>query len=164
MADLPPLPESASKLRKQMMLLVRRLRRETTPLELPLSQLLLLSRIEQLDTEATPTALAEHEGLRPQNLSALLRKLETAGLIGRVEDLRDKRKSRVHLSPSGQQVLQANRSNRDNWLAQAMSATLDDNEIRLLQQAGALLEKLAACNEIMPIQAKNQPPKTGSDS
>jgi DNA-binding MarR family transcriptional regulator len=137
----------ASTLRKQMMLLVRRLRRESTPLELPLSQLLLLSRIEQLGSDATPTALAEYEGLRPQNLSALLRKLEQEGLTYKEEDPSDKRKSRVHLTPAGLGVLTSNRSNRDNWLTQAMGSTLNHDELRLLQQAGQLLERLSVALE-----------------
>lgn len=163
MTDRPSIPECASKLRKQMMLLVRRLRRETTPLEMPLSQLLLLSRIEQLGSDATPTALAESEGLRPQNLSALLRKLESAGLIGREEDARDKRKSRVHLSDAGLNVLLANRNNRDHWLAQAIGATLSEAEIGLLCEAGRLLERLAACNETVPPSAAKPGHSTGHE-
>jgi DNA-binding MarR family transcriptional regulator len=156
MIDSPAIPECASKLRKQMMLLVRRLRRETTPMELPLSQLLLLSRIEQLGDDATPTMLAEQEGLRPQNLSALLRKLEEAGLVARAGDEQDRRKSRVHLSMVGMQVLTDNRNNRDNWLAQAMSASLTTDEINLLREAGPLLERLAACGETAPSPQEKQ--------
>jgi DNA-binding MarR family transcriptional regulator len=136
--------ECASKLRKQIMLLVRRLRRETTPLELPLSQLLLLSRIEQQGESATPTALAEGEGLRPQNLSALLRKLEQQGYARREDDEQDKRKYRIKLTQAGLGVLQANRSDRDNWLAQAMASALSAEEIAILHHAGNLLERLSA--------------------
>ncbi|TDR79680.1 MarR family winged helix-turn-helix transcriptional regulator [Paludibacterium purpuratum] len=139
--------DCASTLRKQMMLLVRRLRRESTPLELPLSQLLLLGRIDQLGDEATPTALAEYEGLRPQNLSALLRKLEQMGLTFKEENASDKRKSCVRLTEEGLGVLTANRNNRDNWLSQAITNTLNSEEIALLRQAGALLERLAIVAE-----------------
>ena len=121
MPDTDQTMQNASQLRKQIMLLVRRLRRETTPMEIPLGQLLLLSRIEQLGENATPTALAEYEGLRPQNLSALLRKLEQQELIDKEGDSEDKRKYRIRLTSGGLQALEHNRSSRDNWLAQAMS-------------------------------------------
>ncbi|BEV70899.1 MULTISPECIES: MarR family transcriptional regulator [unclassified Paludibacterium] len=157
MKPITDIAASASTLRKQMMLLVRRLRRESTPLELPLSQLLLLSRIDQLGNEATPTALAEYEGLRPQNLSALLRKLEQMGLTFKEEDPNDKRKSCVRLTREGMAVLAANRSNRDNWLTQAMASCLNEQEIALLQQAGPLLERLATALE----PPRNGRPKSG---
>lgn len=143
MTDAQHSARNASKLRKQIMLLVRRLRRETTSIELPLSQMLLLSRIEQLGDNATPTALAEQEGLRPQNLSALLRKLEQQGLTRKEDDAHDKRKYRIRLSAEGSQALELNRSNRDHWLAQAMEKCLNQDEVALLQQAGPLLERLA---------------------
>ncbi|MBV8046130.1 MAG: MarR family transcriptional regulator [Paludibacterium sp.] len=147
MNSTPDIADCASTLRKQMMLLVRRLRRESTPLELPLSQLLLLSRIEQLGDDATPTALAEYEGLRPQNLSALLRKLEQMGLTYKEENASDKRKSCVRLTAAGLGVLTSNRSNRDNWLTLAMTSTLTPDEVALLKQAGPLLERLAVALE-----------------
>lgn len=144
MTDSQNTVQCASRLRKQMMLLVRRMRRETRPLEMPLSQLLLLSRIEQLGENATPTALAESEGLRPQNLSALLRKIEQQGYVEREEDAYDKRKYRIKLSPGGSHVLEMNRSDRDTWLAQAMRASLNQDEIAILREAGILLERLAS--------------------
>jgi DNA-binding MarR family transcriptional regulator len=132
-----------STLRKQIMLLVRRLRRETTSVEMPLGQMFLLSRIDQLGDEASPTALAEQEGLRPQNLSALLRKLEQQGLTYREDDAQDKRKYRIRLTDVGLEALEQNRSNRDSWLAQTMSATLNPDDVAILRQAGALLERMA---------------------
>lgn len=152
MPNLDQTTRNASQLRKQIMLLVRRLRRETAPTEIPLGQLLLLSRIEQLGENATPTALAEYEGLRPQNLSALLRKLEQQGLTDKEDDVEDKRKYRIRLTHNGLQALEHNRSNRDNWLAQAMRATLSQEDLVLLLKAGHLLETLAGyANEEPPV-------------
>lgn len=140
--------ESASRLRRQMMLLVRRLRRESADLALPISLMLLLGRIEQLGEQATPTAVAWQEGLRPQNLSAMLRKLEQLALVYKQEDPLDRRKSHLKLTDEGRRVLLANRADRDSWLAQAMAASLSREEVLLLRRAGDLLERLAA----IPVQ------------
>ena len=135
--------EAATALRKQIMLLVRRMRRESATYELPLSHLMLLSRIDQLGDKASPTLLAETESLRPQNLSALLRKLEQLGLTFKVNDPHDKRKSCIKLSTEGLAMLEKTRNSRDHWLTHAMAVTLNQQEIKQLTEAGQLLERLA---------------------
>lgn len=146
MNDNETTAEIASRLRKQMLLLVRRLRRESTDPALPVSLVLLLGRIEQLGGQATPTAVAEQEGLRPQNLSAMLRKLEQLALAYKQDDPDDRRRAQLKLTEEGRRVLQASRA--DGWLAQAMETTLSAEEIALLRRAGTLLERLTA----IPVQ------------
>ncbi|QLL16100.1 MarR family winged helix-turn-helix transcriptional regulator [Pseudomonas chlororaphis] len=133
----------ASRLRGQIMAVVRRLRRETRGGSIPLAQLALLGAIDRFAGEATPSALAATEQMRSPNLASQLRALEGMGLIQRTPDAQDRRKVRVSLTEDGREALHRNRIGRDEWLAATMLACLTPQEQQLLADAGMLLERIA---------------------
>ncbi|WP_226439467.1 MarR family transcriptional regulator [Pseudomonas sp. MWU16-30316] len=105
--------------------------------------MLVISAIDRLGFEATPTAIATQEGLRSSNLAAVLRTLETATLISRTPDLQDGRVTRLVLTPAGHQLLAKSRHDRDQWLTQAMEDVLTPYERQALIQVSELLGRLA---------------------
>lgn len=149
-ASKPPAPDyplCAATLRRQVSVFVRRLRRESPSSGLSIAQLTLLANIERLGPSVNPTELAESDRLRPPNLSAMLAELERQGLIARRRASDDKRKVTVSLTRQGKGVLESNRVERESWLAQAMEHQLSRSEVDLLRRAGALLERLAYCEQ-----------------
>lgn len=133
----------AAQLRQDVMSLVRRLRQHSEGGALPVAQMLLLSRVQRLADQACPSTLAAQEGLRPQNLSALLTTLETQGYILREQNSTDKRRVVVRLTRQGEFVLEQDRARREQWLASAMAHSLDETELKILRQAGELMQRLA---------------------
>ncbi len=130
-------------LRVQLMALVRRMRREADLPTVPFSHLSLLGAIDRLCNDVNPATLAEAEGLRSSNLSALLRKLEEEGYVKKRQDGSDKRMSRISLTDEGRRVLERNRVHRESWLAGNISTYLTESEQATLFQAGELIERLA---------------------
>jgi DNA-binding MarR family transcriptional regulator len=145
MTDTPH--QHVTRLRLQIMSVVRRLRQESPTGSWSLAQLTLLGAIDRLGGQSTPTELASAERLHSSNLAALLRELDAGGLIQRNADIQDRRKTRVSLTQEGRTVLDGNRTQREAWLVTAMKACLNQEEYALLIQAGALLERIAACDE-----------------
>jgi DNA-binding MarR family transcriptional regulator len=148
--DKTALPRHAATLRIQLMSLVRRLRREAELEDVPFSQMSLLGAVDRLGEAATPTALAEAEGLRSSNLAALLRRLEEDGLVMRRSDASDKRKTRVSLTELGSTMLNGHRTRRERWLADMIQHHLSDHEQSILFEAGRLMERLAGLSESHP--------------
>lgn len=135
--------QEATLIRTQVMEMARRLRREADSDEVSWSHLLLLGAIDRYGREATPTRLAEAEGLRSSNLAKSLKELEADGYLTRRPDESDLRRVRVALTPKGQASLAEVRNRRDRWLTAAISAHLTEAERATLVSACALLSKLA---------------------
>ncbi|OWJ64483.1 hypothetical protein BWR60_24555 [Inquilinus limosus] len=133
--------------RLQLMALLRRLRRESDGGDIPLSQLMLLAALLRLGGTASPTELAAVEGLRSSNVAALLRGLETDGLVRREADAGDRRRLHVVLTDAGAQAVLENRSRREAWMAEAVAACLTPEERAQLIAVGALLQRLAEYQE-----------------
>ncbi|MFB9158815.1 MarR family winged helix-turn-helix transcriptional regulator [Chromobacterium violaceum] len=148
-ADFLPTIE-ASLLRRQLMSMVRRLRRQGSMDVLPFGLLTILGAIDRAGGDITPTELARRENLRSSNLASALRELDASGLIRRTQDPDDGRRVRVGLSEAGEAALRRNRQLRDGWLQQALQG-LSAEERDTLLRAGALLERLAA-SEPTPIK------------
>lgn len=134
---------AATKLRRQIMEMARRLRREAGADEESWSRLLLLGAIDRHGDEATPGALAVAEGLRSSNLAKALKELEVAGFLTRRTDEADRRRVRVALTPNGRQALEEVRGRRERWLASAIETSLTGTERATLIAAVDLLAKLA---------------------
>jgi DNA-binding MarR family transcriptional regulator len=137
-------PEEITQLRTQLMSLVRRMRREARSDEKSWAQLLLLGAIDRHGGMATPSMLAESEGMRSSNLAAALRTLETDGLIIRIPDTEDRRKIRVMLTQKGLELLHESRIRRETWLSTAMENSLTPEEQSLLIAAGHLMARIAS--------------------
>jgi DNA-binding MarR family transcriptional regulator len=129
----------ASELRMVLGHLMRRLRAEH---RFSLSQGAVLGR---LDREGTMSIgdLAVAERVRPQSMTQTVGDLEADGLIARRADPDDGRRMLVELTEQGRQTLEADRRQREGWLARAIAEDLSVQEQRVLMQALGLLRRLA---------------------
>lgn len=133
--------------RLQLMALLRRLRRESDGGDIPLSKLMLLAALLRLGGTASPTELATVEGLRSSNVAALLRELEKEGMVRREADAGDRRRLHVVITDAGAEAVLANRSRREAWMAEAVTACLSAEERAQLIAVGGLLQRLAEYQE-----------------
>ncbi|GBQ35943.1 winged helix DNA-binding protein [Gluconacetobacter azotocaptans] len=133
-----------SRLRAQLTRLARRLRQEARNDPESWTRMLVISAIDRLGNAATPSAIARMEDMRSSQVAAVLRDLETSGLVARHPDGIDRRVTRLVLTATGDAILMESRHRRDAWLADAIARQLTYEESKLLIQAGQLLERLAA--------------------
>jgi DNA-binding MarR family transcriptional regulator len=68
---------------------------------------------------------------------------EDAGLVARRPDPGDRRRSFVELTVAGREALEADRRHREGWLAGALAGDLSPAERALLEDAMALLRRIA---------------------
>jgi len=134
--------ELASSLRLAVMRLARRMRAERADTSLTLSQLAALSTLERHGA-MTPRELAAAERVRPPSLTRLASSLEEQGLITRAPHASDGRQVLLSVSAAGVALLREDRRRRDAWLAQQLAGLSDDERVAL-QQATAVLDRLAA--------------------
>ena len=85
--------------------------------------------------------LAATEKVQPPSMTRIVNGLEERGYLARRPDPRDGRQCLVTLTPSGREVLLANRRRRDEWLTVRV-AELDHVEREVLRQAVAILTKV----------------------
>lgn len=104
------------------------------------SQTSVLSRIEK-GGPATASELAAAERVRPQSMAATVAALVEAGLVQRESDPDDGRRQLVTLTESARAWISTNRRARDEWLGQALGATLDAEELERVVDAMALVER-----------------------
>jgi DNA-binding MarR family transcriptional regulator len=129
----------ASELRMVLGHLMRRLRAEH---RFSLSQGAVLGRLDREGTKSIGD-LAVAERVRPQSMTQTISDLEGEGLIARRPDPADGRRILVELTDQGRETLQADRRQREGWLASAIAEDLSGQEQRTLMQALALLRRLA---------------------
>lgn len=136
--------DEIERLRTQVKLLQRRLRREGMPVTgLTLTAYSVFGAIARAPEDAQPRRLAEQLTMSSPNVSAALRELTSAGLIARTKDPDDARKVRIVLTDHGREMVARSRRERDSWLGQAIAALLDDEEQKVLLAAGDLMQRLA---------------------
>ena len=87
--------------------------------------------------------LAAREQVAPPSITKVVGKLEDRGLVERRVDDRDRRVTRVEISPAGTEQLVAARNRRTAWLATRLF-DLDPVELDGLAQALTVLDALAA--------------------
>jgi DNA-binding MarR family transcriptional regulator len=121
--------------------LVRRLREQTTDSDLTKSQSSVLGRLER-EGSSTATSLAREEGIRPQSMGAIVAALDAAGLITGSADPNDGRKTVLSLSDKAKELYRTGRLAREDWLTQAMAATLTVDEIDRIAAVIELLDRL----------------------
>jgi DNA-binding MarR family transcriptional regulator len=100
--------------------------------------LALLSR----EGERTIGQLASAERVQPPSMTRTVSCLERDGLVERHAHPTDGRQVVVRLSPSGQELLTAERRRRDAWLARRLRELTPD-ERAVLRQAAPILESLS---------------------
>jgi DNA-binding MarR family transcriptional regulator len=141
--DLRTIAGLASALRPSVLRLARRLRQlRDESLDLNSNQLsamsVLLNSGDQLMGE-----LAAAEKIQPPSMTRIVNGLEQRGFVVRRPDSQDRRQCVVGLTPSGHDVLLANRRRRDAWLA-ARIAELSPAERDVLRRAVEILDKVNA--------------------
>jgi DNA-binding MarR family transcriptional regulator len=129
----------ASELRVVLGQLVRRLRAEH---RFPLSHGAVLGRLDRQGPLST-SDLAVAERVRPQSMAQTVADLESDGFVERKPDPNDRRRALVGLTPQGKAVLEADRRQREGWLAQAIAEDLSPEEQAVLRDAVELLRRLA---------------------
>jgi DNA-binding MarR family transcriptional regulator len=85
--------------------------------------------------------LAAVEGVKPPTMTATVAALEAEGLIARTGDEKDRRVSRVALTPRGRQRLERARSRKTAYLA-ARLERLEEHQVEQLDRAVGLFELL----------------------
>ncbi len=129
----------ASELRPVLGRLFRRLRAEH---RFPLSHGAVLGRLDR-DGTSSVSRLAAEERVRPQSMAQTVADLEADGLVVRRPDPSDGRRMLVELTPAGADALEADRRQREGWLARTIAEELSEAEQRLLHSAIGLLRRIA---------------------
>ncbi|HEX6459854.1 MAG TPA: MarR family transcriptional regulator [Thermoleophilaceae bacterium] len=130
---------TASELRVVLGHLIRRLRAEH---RFPLSQGAVLGRLDREGPQSV-SDLAAAERVRPQSMAQTVSDLESDGLVERTPDPGDRRRALVSLTTQGNDALQADRRQRDGWLARAIADDLSPEEQAVLRDAVEVLRRLA---------------------
>jgi len=129
----------ASELRVVLGQLARRLRAEN---RLPMTHGAVLARLERCGP-CSASELAAAERIRPQSMAQTLRDLEEDGLITRTPHPTDRRSALAALTERGSETLEADRLQREGWLARAMAEQLSGPETDTLARAVSLMRRLA---------------------
>src|SRR5690349_4599053 len=129
----------ASDLRVVLGQLIRRLRAEH---RFPLSQGAVLGRLDREGPQSV-SDLAVAERVRPQSMAQTVGELEGEGFIERKPDPNDRRRATVSLTAEGRAVLEADRRQREGWLAEGIAGDLSPEEQAVLREAVELLRRLA---------------------
>ena len=139
MADQDDPALLASELRDVLGQVVRRLR---TKHRFPLSQGTVLGRLDRHGAMGV-SDLATAERVRPQSMAQTVSDLEAAGMVTRRPDPADGRRALVELTPEGLETLQADRRDREGWLATVIADDLRPAERETLHRAVELLRRIA---------------------
>jgi DNA-binding MarR family transcriptional regulator len=130
----------ASALASSIVRLSRRLRTERHS-DLTPNQLSALGTMRR-QGPLTLSALAAHERVQPPSMNRTVNCLDDMGLIRREPHPTDRRQVLLHISATGDRILDAERRRRDAWLAQRLGElSAEDRDV--LRSATVILERLA---------------------
>jgi len=136
-----PTPESVAPLvRFAVLRLARRLRVGRDQSALSNNKIAVLGHLARRGT-SSPSRISTEENQRPQSLTRPITELEKAGLIERISDTTDARRSLLKLTADGREAFEADMRLRDERLSRAL-AGLDPDSLRLLVEAARLLDDL----------------------
>jgi DNA-binding MarR family transcriptional regulator len=130
----------ASDLRLACMRISRRVRFETDR-EIPPHQFSVLARLE--DAPRTNSELAAIEHVSAPSMKRTTSCLVGSGYVARADNPLDGRQVILSLTPEGRKAVKRVRRHRDEWMLERFAA-LSDDERELLQQASAVLAKVAS--------------------
>jgi DNA-binding MarR family transcriptional regulator len=143
LAHDPLVDEVAGAVQVSVRLLVQRLR-QTQALEgdLTSSETSAMARLDRTGP-TTASELARLERISPQSMGATVASLEARGLVERTPDPDDGRRAILSLSDDGRDLLLRRRSARSEMLAEVLAAGFTRAELKQLQAAAPLIERLA---------------------
>ncbi len=133
--------ETATRLRRAVVQLSRRLRTERRSGSLSPNKLSVLGRLHR-SGPSSPGEIATAERQRPQSLTRTFAELEREELIIRTRSQRDRREFVLTITDYGREALLRDMEERDAWLAGALE-TLSETERDLLGLLAPLLERVA---------------------
>ena len=136
-----PTHATAEELRFVLGRLIRRLREEVRPSGLTPSQKTVLIHLER-NGQATVSALAKAEGVRPQSMGATVASLEALGFVEGAPNPNDGRQTVLTVTADGHAWIKAARAESADWLFRAISANLNAAEQAELASAVRLLARL----------------------
>lgn len=132
---------AADRLRRAITRTSRRMRREAGGRLTP-TQLATLGSISRQGV-TTPGKLAEIEGVKRPSITRVLGSLVEAGMIEKRPDPDDGRCFLLSVTADGGSYLEENRWQKSAWLTR-MLEELDREDVRVLEQAAAILETALA--------------------
>jgi DNA-binding MarR family transcriptional regulator len=109
---------------------------------LPLSQLSIVHHLLR-EGPATASALATAQHVSQQAIAQSLVSLKAAGLVEPKADPDDRRKSVIHVTGAGRELVESILASRTAWLVEAVERTVGPDERESLDRAIDLLERLA---------------------
>lgn len=104
--------------------------------------------------------LAAREQVAPPSITKVVARLEESGLVVRSSDAKDRRISRIALTPLGRRQLERSRNRRTAWLYTRLQGLRAD-ELRCLGEAVAILERLVAVPDRTAPPSTAAPPASG---
>jgi DNA-binding MarR family transcriptional regulator len=136
--------ETAIELMTAMIRLRARLRTESAPSAMPWtwSQLTTLARIAG-DGPTTTSALAKAEHVRRQSMAETVAMLRKHELISTEEDPNDGRQTLLSATADGRALIESIPAAREAWLNVAIETLLEPAEREVLQEAAAIMNRLA---------------------
>jgi DNA-binding MarR family transcriptional regulator len=140
--DVADVTEVAGALRVAVGLVVRKLRQAPYAGELTLAESSALSRLER-GGPATSSDLARVDRISPQSMGVTDAALLDRGLIERARDPEDGRRIVLSVTDAGRRTLRDKRGARTEHIAAALRDGFSADELRQLEGATALLERLA---------------------
>ncbi|UII25199.1 MarR family transcriptional regulator [Fulvivirga maritima] len=105
-----------------------------------LQTIALINRNEKI----LPSELAHKTKITTPSMSQILKGMEERGIISRTSCVSDKRKVFISLTKAGKDIVEQARFSRNEALRTLIDARLNANEIKLLEQALPILQKLNA--------------------
>jgi DNA-binding MarR family transcriptional regulator len=136
--------KAATKLRRSVTHLARRLRGLRSDHGISGSKLAILGWLFRGGTPMTATDLARLERLQPQSLTRIIAELDDEGLIRRTPAEQDRRQVMIEITQSGKELLVVDAYRQNQWLQATMATSLTKAERELLAIAADLLDKLAS--------------------
>jgi DNA-binding MarR family transcriptional regulator len=134
--------ELISQMRTTVTRLVKKLRKHSaTGMTLSLTERSVMCLLYNTG-ELLPNELATAEKITNQSMSQILNHLTELGYINRRLSKEDKRKSFISLSAKGKTAVEQVRSEKDNWLYQAVINACTAEEISILKKALLPLQKI----------------------
>jgi len=135
---------AATKVRRSVTHLARRLRRLRSDHGISGSKLAILGWLFRAGTPMTATDLARLERLQPQSLTRIIAELDEHTLIRRTPAVADRRQILIEITQAGQELLIVDAYRQDHWLMEAMAVKMTKAEREILAIAAELLDKLAS--------------------
>ncbi len=120
---------------------MRHLREQGQRGDLTPSQVSVVLRLEEAGP-STVSSLARAEGMRPQSMSAVMARLQEAGLVRGALDPNDGRQTLISLTPKCLEWLRQGRAARQDWLTKRIAQKLSVPEQQKLRAALRLLTML----------------------